>query len=323
MKVLVGVHQFSPLTEYKNAQWTGFEIELWEEVAKRLTIEYEYVEVKNFDRLLKRVEKGELDVGIAGITRTVERNQKMNMSFLSLDTGMTVGVAGDRSFGLSELVQKIFSKSTLGVLGILIAFSLFIAHGYWLFERGYSVALNYADGIFNAFWWAFVTFSTVGYGDISPETTLGKLFALFSISLGLALFGLFIAQLSSSLTLGKLHNRITAINDISGKRIAVKKDTTAIEVVEDYGGIPNQFSSVEEAVVSVLEKKSDAVVADAPTLQHMKHIPELLLVGGLFARQSYSFVTPPKSRLMKKINATMIEIRQDETYDRLYAKYFK
>ena len=97
MKLKIGVHEFSPLTKKVGGVWSGFEIELWEEVAKRLSLDYEYIEVKKFNELLTKVKSGKCDLGIAGITRTVERSEDMTMSFLTIDTGLIVGVYPTRS----------------------------------------------------------------------------------------------------------------------------------------------------------------------------------------------------------------------------------
>ena len=49
------------------------------------------------------------------------------------------------------------------------------------------------DGI----WWAWVTASTVGYGDIVPSSGLGKLFASLLILMGLAIFAVLTANFSA------------------------------------------------------------------------------------------------------------------------------
>lgn len=41
-----------------------------------------------------------------------------------------------------------------------------------------------------AMWWAVITFTTVGYGDIVPLTVVGKLIAIATSVLGIAMFGL-------------------------------------------------------------------------------------------------------------------------------------
>lgn len=40
----------------------------------------------------------------------------------------------------------------------------------------------------DAVWWAYVTFSTVGYGDRYPVTTAGRVVGLFAVTVGVALF---------------------------------------------------------------------------------------------------------------------------------------
>jgi voltage-gated potassium channel len=62
-----------------------------------------------------------------------------------------------------------------------------------------SVAMYFAEGgvqpdklgdIPSAMWWAVVTLSTVGYGDVIPLTALGKVIAGFTMALGITFFAL-------------------------------------------------------------------------------------------------------------------------------------
>ena len=54
----------------------------------------------------------------------------------------------------------------------------------------------FAD-IADAFWWAVVTMTTVGYGDVTPVTSLGKVIAVFIMLLGVGLVALPAAMLAA------------------------------------------------------------------------------------------------------------------------------
>ena len=56
----------------------------------------------------------------------------------------------------------------------------------------YAEGMAYDDGI----WWAFVTATTVGYGDISPTTVYGRIIAMILMLVGIGLIG----SLTSTLT---------------------------------------------------------------------------------------------------------------------------
>ena len=49
-----------------------------------------------------------------------------------------------------------------------------------------------SDGL----WWAFVTMTTVGYGDIVPQTGAGRVVAVFTMIFGIAVYSLMIANLT-------------------------------------------------------------------------------------------------------------------------------
>jgi voltage-gated potassium channel len=49
----------------------------------------------------------------------------------------------------------------------------------------------------DAFWWAIVTVTTVGYGDVSPITTEGRLIAVMLMVLGVGFIGVFTATITS------------------------------------------------------------------------------------------------------------------------------
>lgn len=54
-------------------------------------------------------------------------------------------------------------------------------------------------GIEDGLWWAFTTATGVGYGDLVPTTTLGRIFAVFLEIVGVANFGLIIALITIAL----------------------------------------------------------------------------------------------------------------------------
>ena len=64
----------------------------------------------------------------------------------------------------------------------------------WLFERGHS---NGIDSLGKLLWWMSVTSSTVGYGDLAPVTTGGKIAAVLLIVGGITLFGMITANLAA------------------------------------------------------------------------------------------------------------------------------
>jgi voltage-gated potassium channel len=80
--------------------------------------------------------------------------------------------------------------TTLTVLTIVATGAV----GFHYFEFGENMRVNsFGDSL----WWAFITITTVGYGDIYPVTAEGRIIAVGLLVLGLAAFGVFTASLAS------------------------------------------------------------------------------------------------------------------------------
>lgn len=83
------------------------------------------------------------------------------------------------SFASNGFKYMLFAATVMIILGgILIHF---------------AEGMSYGDGI----WWAFVTTTTVGYGDISPSTLYGRIIAMVLMLSGIGLIGTITSTLTS------------------------------------------------------------------------------------------------------------------------------
>lgn len=326
-KINIGIHAFAPLTKKEDdGSWSGFEVAMWEEIAKNLDAESQYHEEEDFAELLEKTHRGEYDIAFAGITRTMERKEKVRMSFLTLESGLAILSRPSSQMQISSFVKKIFNKDLRFIGVLLLIFSFVYAHIYWLLERGTSVALTYFPGVFEAVWWSIVTFSTVGYGDIFPETILGRLFGMFAIVTGLAIFGLYIGNLSASLVLEKKRARIATLEDLADKRVGTKRGTSSISFLADKKCAVSEFATIEEAYAALREDKIDAVVFDRSVLQYDNKslTKDFALSDENISYQAYAFIFPKGEdrTLIDAVNKEIIHFHESGAYDQLYNRYF-
>lgn len=77
---------------------------------------------------------------------------------------------------------------TLSVLGNIVVFT-FAGALFWI-EAPVNPGLN---NFMDALWWSFQTATTVGFGDITPVTILGKALGILLMLVGVALFSIYTA----------------------------------------------------------------------------------------------------------------------------------
>lgn len=99
-------------------------------------------------------------------------------------------------FAVKRRAESTFLASSLIAMLILVISSLAILE----FESGATTNINTPE---DAIWWAFVTMTTVGYGDHYPVTVGGRLVAAILMAGGIGLFGTYTGFVSSWFLEGK------------------------------------------------------------------------------------------------------------------------
>jgi len=107
----------------------------------------------------------------------------------ALRIGVLIRANKDRILRLLVLSSDSLPVAMAMVFGIVFVFGT----GMYLLEHGQNPQFTaMQDGL----WWAFVTLTTVGYGDIVPITSGGRIVAIITMVFGIVVYSLIIANVT-------------------------------------------------------------------------------------------------------------------------------
>jgi voltage-gated potassium channel len=93
----------------------------------------------------------------------------------------------ERYFVALSKVARVMKRKASEIISTFIVMFILIVLSASLM---YYVEPQTYDSIPHAMWWGIVTLTTVGYGDVYPQTALGQLIGSILALLGIGLFGL-------------------------------------------------------------------------------------------------------------------------------------
>jgi voltage-gated potassium channel len=136
---------------------------------------------------------------------------------------------------VGDLIRDLFGRRgmpyALLVGGILILSSTIAVT---VAERGHGGTI---DNFGTALWWAIVTATTVGYGDVAPITPAGRGIAVFVMCVGITLFGLFTANVAAFILQ-------------SGGGSNDRKEVTLGEIAEQLQRLEAQVAEIRESLAN-------------------------------------------------------------------------
>jgi len=99
----------------------------------------------------------------------------------------------------------LIAREELLVFGAAALLLLYVASvGIYYFER--DAQPEQFASIFHGLWWAIVTLTTVGYGDVYPITLGGRIFTFFIVVIGLGVVAVPTGVLSSALAQSRIES---------------------------------------------------------------------------------------------------------------------
>ncbi len=131
----------------------------------------------------------------------------------------------------------------------------------------------------------------------------------------------------SLLVLAENEDSITSLDDLAGKRIGVQSGTTGKTYAEENA--PDdaeiiEFQTGDEMFPALISGDIDAALQDLPVNGYRaSQDPDQFVVTATFSTgEQYGFAVTKDSALLAPLDASLAAIRDDGTYDEVYATWF-
>ncbi len=317
--LIVGTTESPPFSYRDNdGVWNGYSIDLFQEIVGEMGMGYE-LRLYSLEELLEAVASGEVDMGVGAVTILPERDRRMEFSHPYFHSGLGIAVHQDAKKGaVAVLVSTVFSLRFLGVAGGVLLALAGVGLLIWRLEHKTNPEHfpSAAKGVWNGLWWAAVTMTTVGYGDISPKTHAGRVLALLWMFASIFFVSALTASIASITTIEGMSRSIQELQDLSGKTVAVVRDSSGEEYMRDRNVVMKLVNSTTEGLDEVALGHVQAMVHDKPILQHVAS----LRYGGVvkvlkteFNPLQYGFIYPLGSELRRQANRPLLRVLGDES----------
>lgn len=324
--IRIAIKEFPPFV-FKDLR--GFCIDMAKIICERNGLKPEFVYYNTVQEVLKAVETGDCDLNFSGLTITAEREKRVDFSHPFFDSGLIVAVKESPDSKVVNFVLKILKVIGYSMLVFLIGLTV-VAHAIWFLEKSdkhkRSFPTDYKKGIVDAYWWAVVTMTTVGYGDKCPRKIIGRIIASVWMIIGIIWFAAFTATLTSSLTLSRIgYGEIKGLADLNNKKVSVIKGTTSENFMRYHDVTVMLAESLDDLVRSLKAETVDAVVYDAPALMYIaKKDEQITVVGRMFDEQKYGIAFPQgaQNRYKELFNIEILEMQKSGEYQKIYNKWF-
>ena len=325
--IRVGVREAAPFAyQDEDGEWVGIAVALWQAMAEEASLDYTF-EPFNLSELIDALGTGSVDVGVAALPVSSEREERFDFTHPFMRSGLAIATEATPS-GWFQTLQRFFSLSFLTAAGALVGVLLLFGLLVWWFEHRHNEEFggSTVEGIGSGFWWSAVTMTTVGYGDKSPKTLGGRIVGLVWMFAAIIIISGFTAAIASSLTVGSLQTRINGLDDLRGAKVGVLAASSASAFLDRERVRVRQFDTLKEAVSALADGEIAAVVHDAPMLQYelkLQAHDQLHVLPNRIEDQYYAFGLRNDLILRETLNRALLKALSEDKWDLVVSEYLE
>ena len=327
-KFKIGITYAPPYIINEKGNFSGVSVDLWRLISDSLKLSYEYKVYGSRDTLLQDLSKGLIDLTILPLTATSERLGKFRMSIPFYISNMGIASRIEKQSPYIQLFKNIFSWKILRSLLFIMLIATIFAVFLWLAERK-SNSLQFRSGIkgvTDGIWWAFVTMTTVGYGDKIPKTRLGRILAILWMFFAIGMFFIASGIISSELTVTQLQSQIKNPGDLSHCKVGAVYKTGYAETLSRHNIAYSSFLSPWEGLTAVSSGLTDAFVYDQAIMQYLVDRYNLkgkiVIIPSGLNLQYFSFMAAKNDKdLIDLINPALLNVIDSDAWGGILSRY--
>ena len=304
------------------SDWDGIGVHLWREVAEDLGIQYEWQAIAPADAD-QQVQNGTVDIAI---TASATANGEQQVDFTQSYYISSLGIAQPRRRRLLDTVLTVLSPRFLWITLWLSVLLLLVGLLVWLFERSRNEEMfgeKTTTGLWNSFWWAGVTLTTIGYGDIAPISVGGRIIALLWMLVSMGITASLTATITSVVTQDNT-SKLTQFADLKTMKVGSIEGSSAAQELQQQGISFEAIASPLDGLKAVDEGNLDAFVYDNAILRYLnaQSLQNKLAIEstGVEARK-YVFALPEDASNFEVISAQMMREQDESDWQSLLGRF--
>jgi ABC-type amino acid transport substrate-binding protein len=251
--------------------WNGLSVDLWEQIAGKLGITYEYVEMPLVE-IMKQLRTGKCDLSpVIALSGEEAGNIEFTAPYLfshgavlTPHKSLLQSLTTFHGILMNKKVLIIFLAMLLG----MIFFSLLLMFVERKHEKGHFSGPS-VKGFGSALWFSAVTMTTVGYGDKTPLSLLGRVVTFFWMLAGVLIIAVFTGTVASSLTRAEMKEGIVSFNDLPRFKVGCVAGSRMDFLLQERGIPAKRFNTYDEIKNADEMGLITAFAGDVVPLQYM------------------------------------------------------